>query len=78
MINEKVRTKMLEIVENQLKINDPKCTKDTFERLIGMGYSKEEAKILIAGVLVEEMYELMKKQVPFNETRYMERLAKLK
>jgi len=77
MVNPKFRTKLLEIVENQLKENDPPCTGETLNRLMEMGKTEEESKLLIAGILVEEMYDIMKNKVPFNEGRYAEKLAKL-
>ncbi|MEH7223344.1 hypothetical protein V7112_05955 [Bacillus sp. JJ1566] len=77
MVTDKMKSKILEIVDNQIKINDPKCTKETLERLIGMGFSEIEAKEMIGRVLVEEMYDILKNQVPFNEERYDEKLSML-
>jgi hypothetical protein len=77
MVNPKFRTKLLEIVENQLREDNPKCTGETLNRLLEMGKTEEESKLLIAGILVEEMYDIMKNQVPFNESRYAEKLANL-
>ncbi len=73
----KMKSKLLEIVDNQLKENDPPYTKETLNKLMERGKTEEESKILIAGILVEEMYDIMKNQVPFNESRYAEKLAKL-
>ncbi|WP_066173801.1 hypothetical protein [Bacillus marinisedimentorum] len=77
MANQKMMDKLIEIVENQLNTEDPKCTKETYDRLMQMGYTKERAKKMIAAVLVEEMSSLMKNQEPFNEQRYGEKLAEL-
>lgn len=68
---------MIEIVENQLKENFPKCTKETYDRLMDAGNSAEDSKLKIAGILVIEMYDMMKNQQPFNEERYAEGLAEL-
>lgn len=76
-MNPKMRSKLLEIVENQLKEDNPPHTKETLIKLMELGKTEEESKILIAGILVEEMYDIMKNQVPFNESRYAEKLAKL-
>jgi len=76
-MNPKMRSKLLEIVENQLKEDNPPHTKETLIKLMELGKTEEESKILIAGILVEEMYDIMKNQVPFNERRYAEKLAKL-
>ncbi|WP_010678006.1 hypothetical protein [Bacillus timonensis] len=77
MANEKLKSKILEIVDNQININDPKCTKETLERLVNSGLSEVESKEMIGRVLVEEMYDLLKNQVPFNEKRYEEKLSML-
>lgn len=77
MVNEHLKSNILEIVENQLKNNDPKCTKDTFERLISEGVSEKEAKEMIGAIVVEEIYDVMKQKEPFNEERYCNKLSKL-
>ncbi|MFD1777104.1 MULTISPECIES: hypothetical protein [Fredinandcohnia] len=77
MVKEKLKAKILEIVDNQININDPKCTKETLERLVNSGFSEIESKEMIGRVLIEEMYELLKNQVPFNEKRYAEKLSML-
>lgn len=43
MVSRELKVTMLETVDNQLSMNEPKCTKDTFERLIASGYSPQEA-----------------------------------
>ncbi|THE12186.1 hypothetical protein E1I69_11740 [Bacillus timonensis] len=77
MANLKLKSKILEIVDNQININDPKITKETMERLMGLGYSETESKEMIGRVLVEEMYDILKNQVPFNEKRYSDKLNML-
>ncbi len=77
MVKEKLKAKIIEIVDNQININDPKCTKETLERLVNSGFSEIESKEMIGRVLIEEMYELLKNQVPFNEKRYAEKLSML-
>ncbi|MEK5440473.1 MULTISPECIES: hypothetical protein [unclassified Fredinandcohnia] len=77
MVKEKLKAKIIEIVDNQININDPKCTKETLERLVNSGFSEMESKEMIGRVLIEEMYELLKNQVPFNEKRYAEKLSML-
>ncbi|WP_449538676.1 hypothetical protein [Ferdinandcohnia sp. Marseille-Q9671] len=77
MVNVKMKSKILEIVDNQIKINDPKSTKETFERLVNSGLTEIESKEMIGRVLVEEMYDMLKNQVPFNEERYDEKLSML-
>ena len=77
MEENKIKSKIIEIVDNQIKINNPKCTKETLERLVNTGFSEKESKELIGRVLVEEMYDILKRQVPFNEERYAQKLSML-
>ena len=42
MENNKLKSKIIEIVDNQIKINDPKCTKETLERLVKVGYLRKK------------------------------------
>jgi len=35
---------ILEVVENQIKDNNPPCTKEVYEKLLETGYSNSEAK----------------------------------
>lgn len=77
MVNYRLKAQLIEVVDNQLQANDPKCTKRTFERLKDLGYTNEESKEMIASVLVEEIYDVMKEQNPFNEKHYCKKLEKL-
>ncbi|MGV3487238.1 MAG: SEC-C metal-binding domain-containing protein [Tuberibacillus sp.] len=77
MVNHRLKSQILEVVENQLKMNDPKCTQQTLDRLVDFGFSASKSKEMIASVLVEEMYYVMKNNDPFNEKRYAKRLALL-
>lgn len=43
MANLKLKKTILEVVDNQLKANDPPCTKDIYEKLLNAGYSKSDA-----------------------------------
>ena len=75
--NEIVRNQIFEIIKNQIKLNTPPETKQTFDRLKGIGYSDLDAKKLIAQCVAVEIYNLMKYKKPFNESRYISNLKKL-
>ncbi|WP_261134389.1 SEC-C metal-binding domain-containing protein [Bacillus sp. Marseille-Q3570] len=77
MVNYRLQSKLLEVVDNQLNMNDPKCTKKTLNRLLGLGYPVDESKKMIGAVLAEEMYYVMKHQDPFDEKRYEKKLSLL-
>lgn len=77
MVNNKLKSAIIDIVENQLKENDPKCTRETLNRLIELEYSEKQAKEMIASVVVEEIYDVMKNQATFDEEKYSKKLSKL-
>jgi len=78
MANKFLKKQILSVVDNQLNQDDPKETKITFQRLIKNGYSKQEAKEMIAAVIAEEMFDILENQERFNEKRYTEKLKSLK
>lgn len=77
MVNYRLKAQLLEVVDNQLHANDPKCTKVTLNRLMNLGYTKNESKEMIASILVEEIYDVTKNEEKYNEKRYCRKLAKL-
>jgi len=71
---------MFEVIENQLRNNDPPETRKTLERLLGGGHSRQEAMRLLACVLATELFNVMKSESPYDNARYianLERLPKL-
>jgi Holliday junction resolvasome RuvABC DNA-binding subunit len=77
MANHRLKNQMLEVVNNQLKDNNPKFVKETLSRLVKLGYSEKDAREMIAAILLEEIYYLLKDQENYNEERYSEKLSKL-
>jgi hypothetical protein len=75
--NPYLKSAILEVVENQLKANDPPVTRQTFDRLISEGYSEKEAKKLIGCIVTSEIFDVLKKQEPFNPERYAKALNEL-
>ena len=76
-IDPHLRAAIIEVVENQLRSNDPPQTRQTFERLIQAGHSEEEAKQLIGAVVSAEIFDVLKKNEPFNLDRFVKGLNKL-
>lgn len=72
-----VRDQFLEVVENQLKENQPPETRITLERLTKEGFKERVAKELIATCVATEMYEVISSNMPFDEKRYIENLHRL-
>lgn len=76
--NLRLKSAILEVVENQIRDNNPPETRETLIRLMEMGDSREEAVRKIALVVVGEIYEVMKNKEVFNRERFVSKLKKLK
>ena len=75
--NPRLKTVILQVVDNQLKDNDPPETKQTYNRLIKEGFSESEAKQLIGSVVSAEIFDVLKKEETFNRERFVKALNKL-
>ncbi len=78
MVNKHLQRTILEVVDNQVNANDPPITRITLERLRKAGYIERDAKKKIAAILLEEMYDVLKKEKEFDEKRYTNKLSALK
>lgn len=72
-----LRAALLEVVDNQLANNTPPETSQTFERLLREGNSEDEAKMLIASGVAVEIFEVLKRQEPYNNERFVKALNRL-
>jgi len=68
---------LLEVVDNQLRANDPPETRSTLNRLIVEGYSEKEAKEFIACAVTSELFQIMKSNEKSDIQRYVASLDKL-
>jgi hypothetical protein len=75
--NQRLKSAILQVVDNQIDSNDPPETKQTFNRLVSEGISNKEAKELIGTVVVAEIFDVLKEGKPFNIERYVNALNKL-
>jgi len=75
--NPRLKQMILEVVNNQLKANNPPVTRKTLQRLTKK-YDEKTAKEMIASVLLEEMYYVLKDKQVFNDKRYAEKSNNLK
>ena len=71
------RAAFLEVVDNQLRDNNPPDTKETLKRLMAEGHSAEDAKDLIAQGVAVEAYMVMKTKTAFNRERFERNLTTL-
>ncbi len=76
-VNPHLQAAIMKVVENQLRSNDPPQTRQTFERLIAAGHTEQEAKRLIACVVSAEIFDVLKKNEPFNLDRFVKGLNNL-
>ena len=76
-IDHRLEESVLEVVDNQLRSNDPPETRQTFDRLISEGYSNKEVKELIGHAVASEIFVVLKNQEPFNLVRFVDALNKL-
>ena len=75
--NPRLKAIILQVVDNQLRADDPPETRTTLNRLIAEGYSKKVAKELIGCVVTTEIFDVLKNREEFNLKRYVDALNKL-
>ncbi len=75
--NPHLKAAILEVVENQLRENNPPETRQTFERLLATGYSLQEAMEMIGSAVVGEIWAVLKENKPYDAVRFREALKKV-
>jgi hypothetical protein len=75
--NPRLQWAILEVVDNQLKANDPPETRETLDRLMAEGQTREDARKLIGQVVTHELFLLMKRKEMFNHERFVRNLRRL-
>lgn len=70
MANLRLKKQILEIVDNQLRENNPPCTKWAYRQLLEADYTEKEAKEKLGAVVLEEIYDVLKNKEPFDEERF--------
>jgi hypothetical protein len=68
---------ILQTIDSQILGNDPPEARETLQRLVGQGFTPDQAKSLIGAAIATEIFELYEHQAPFNRARYVENLKKL-
>lgn len=74
---EVLRATLFEVIDNQIRANDPPETRQTLDRLMKEGHTREESLKLIGCALVNEICDVMKSEAPFNTARYISNLKRL-
>jgi len=75
--NPHLKQAFLDTVENQIRDGTPPEAKLTLDRLISLGYSRQEAVEKIAAVVAEEAFYVLRDRREFNEEWYVTRLHEL-
>ena len=75
--NPQLGAAILEIVDTQLRDRTPPETRATFDRLIGLGYTPEGARQLLAHVVVREIFTVMARGESYDATRFVAALRRL-
>jgi hypothetical protein len=75
--NPYLQAAIFEVVDNQIAAGDPPETKETFKRLLGEGFSKEDTKKLIGQAVCVEIYCIGKNREEFKRERYIRNLRNL-
>jgi hypothetical protein len=75
--NPYLKAAFMEVVDNQIRDNDPPETRETFNRLISQGISKEDAKIYIGQAVCLEIWDILRNKKAFNKERFVRNLKKL-
>jgi hypothetical protein len=68
---------VMEAIENQLLTNNPPEAKQTYKRLVAEGYDAGAAKRLVAVVLVDEIFRVVKEEKEYDNDRYVANLKLL-
>jgi hypothetical protein len=75
--NPQLAATILEIVDTQLREGTPPETRETLDRLIGMGYTPEGARQLLAHVVVSEIFTVMARGERYDAARFIAALHRL-
>ena len=73
----RVKRAILEIVENQLRDNEPPETQQTLKRLLSVGYSRQEAVEMIGSAVASEIWYVLHEKQQYDAERYKAALNKL-
>ncbi len=66
----RVKRAILEIVENQLRDNEPPETRQALKRLLALGYSRQEAVEMIAAAVASEIWHILHEKERYGAERY--------
>jgi len=75
--NEIIRKQIFEIIENQIRENNPPETNVTYNRLRKQGFNDFQTKQMIGQCLAVELFNIIKFDKNYNNERYIKNLKAL-
>ena len=75
--DKRLREAILEVINNQMRDNDPPEMKLAFARLREKGFSEEETLKLIGYVVASEVFTVLKENRPYDHEKYISALKAL-
>ena len=75
--DQRLREAILEVINDQLKTNNPPETKQTLVRLQEEGFSEEETLKLIGYVVASEVFTVLKENRSYDQEKYISALNAL-
>lgn len=75
--NPEFQAAIFAVIDKQLAQNNPPETRQTLERLVGMGHTREGARQLIATAVASEIFAVMQAGQPYDAARFLAALARL-
>jgi hypothetical protein len=74
---ETLRAALFEVLDNQLRDNNPPETGETLVRLKAAGLTEAESRNLIAAVISQEIFDILSSKLPASNDRYIANLRRL-
>lgn len=75
--NPMLKETFMEVVENQIRDNEPPETRETLERLKSEGISEDDAKLFIGQAVCIEVWDIMRNKEEFDMARFLRNLKAL-
>ncbi len=75
--SQRLKEAILEVINNQLRDNDPPETKQVLIRLQNQGHSEQEALKLIGYVVASEVFSVLKENRQYNMEKFISALNNL-
>jgi hypothetical protein len=75
--NQRLRKAILEVINTQIRENDPSETKKALSRLRKQGFSEEESLRLIGYVVASEVFSVLQETRQYDKDKYIAALNAL-